>query len=218
MISNLKIEINGLPHSYASFNEWNAQLIMSNRANSRVIQRKKIGGYYRSRFNANFKPSAIISARVNAEYAVYNSQYDMPFDTPSKEDKEIKKADVIDMHQYLKKDVYRVLKDKVLGYKEIISDEDFEAPSEKTIGDTLFFIDNILKKHGVIASKVRPVADGEINFFWNNREFTLDVALYGDDKYYYYFEDKVKKVKYSKENGLEQPLDEDALKMIKSKW
>lgn len=127
-------------------------------------------------------------------------------------------ANVINLHNYINYDSYAEVKEKITNFLKIKNHEMVEAPSEKTVQDALYFVDNVLKKQGIVCSLIRPVSDGEINFFWDNDSFILDVALYGDDKYYYYFENKSSKNKYSLEQCIEDPFDGAALSLLKAKW
>lgn len=219
MTSQLKIGINGLPQAYPLFNAWLSNpALTSNGGFSGASEIQRRNSSRKFIVGSNINARAAISSKVNEEYITYSTWAEMVYRSLRETIFERKKAEVINISLHLKTDIYQDLKAKVSGYSAIQSDDDFEAPNDKTIKDALFFIDNIIKKQGVKVSRVRPVADGEINFFWSNSDFTLDVALYGDDKYYYYFEDKSKGIKYSREKSLEQALDVDALNMIKSKW
>lgn len=221
MTSQLKIDINGASQAYPFFNEWmsNAMsginnLFISTHSNECTNFKKSL----QYTLNRHVR-GRTFGSKLNTQYfMMYSSHFAMGSEKLDKNGCEPKKAQVIDISKYLKTDLYQNIKEKISAYCNIESDGDIEAPSEKTIQDAIFFVDNILKKQGVNLGRVRPVDDGEINFFWNTKDFTLDVALYGDDKYYYYFEDKFKKTKFSAEKFLEQPLDDDALAMIKSKW
>lgn len=219
MTSQLKIDINGLSQTYPLVNSWTSDpAFTSNGCLTGALgsQRGRVSRSFPVERSMHRKTA--ISSRVNKQYMAYYAWVDIAFNPIIENSLERKKAEVIDISYYLRKDIYQDLKDRVSEYSAIESNEDFEAPSMKTIQDALFFIDNIIKKQGVKVGKVRPVADGEINFFWNNAAFTLDIALYGDNKYYYYFEEKYKGIKYSQEKSLDESLDDAALDMIKSKW
>lgn len=68
---------------------------------------------------------------------------------------------------------------------------DSVAPSIETINEAKYIILEIIEKNSLSAPKIRPVADGEINFYWNTDGYLIDMAFFGEGVYSYYYKNKL---------------------------
>ena len=68
---------------------------------------------------------------------------------------------------------------------------DSVAPSSDAINEAKYIITEVIEKKTLTAPKIRAVADGEINFYWNTDGYLIDMAFFGEGVYSYYYKNKL---------------------------
>jgi hypothetical protein len=115
---------------------------------------------------------------------------------------------------------YNFALSKVDGFTDLsVGWDGFDAnpPTLQAIHDAKFFIDNNIRKLGLVMPIIRAITDGEINLFWDLRDIILDVAIFGDGNFSYYSNLK----KLNEENYDDLPINEslpyEYIEMLKVK-
>lgn len=89
--------------------------------------------------------------------------------------------------------IYESLTKRIEGFTnkyEVAEGVDIIPPSAKAIDNSLFFIENNLRRIGFSEPMINKFDDGEINIFWDNKIGLVDVAIFGNDMYAYYAKNK----------------------------
>jgi len=79
---------------------------------------------------------------------------------------------------------FRFLRDGWLGTDSV-------APNAEAINEAKSILINVIEKHSLRAPKIRAVADGEVNFYWNTDGYLIDMAFFGEGEYSYYYKNKL---------------------------
>lgn len=79
---------------------------------------------------------------------------------------------------------FRFLRDGWLGTDSV-------APNAEAINEAKSILINVIEKHSLTAPKIRAVADGEVNFYWNTDGYLIDMAFFGEGEYSYYYKNKL---------------------------
>lgn len=64
------------------------------------------------------------------------------------------------------------------------------APSLEAIDEAKGLLINVIEKNSLAVPTLRAVSDGEVNFYWNNDGFLIDMAFFGEGEYSYYYKNK----------------------------
>lgn len=83
------------------------------------------------------------------------------------------------------------------------------APSSEAIEEAKKVLINVIEKNSLAVPTLRVVSDGEVNFYWNNEGFLIDMAFFGEGEYSYYYKNKL--------NGEEEYDDVPVAKGFSSK-
>lgn len=65
------------------------------------------------------------------------------------------------------------------------------APHVEAINEAKNILINVIEKYSLAAPKIRAVADGEVNFYWNTDGYLIDMAFFGEGEYAYYYKNKL---------------------------
>lgn len=65
------------------------------------------------------------------------------------------------------------------------------APSGKAIDEAKFILLHYIHNKSLKQPKIRAISDGEVNFYWDNDGFLIDMAFFGEGEYSYYYKNKV---------------------------
>ncbi|ABP60034.1 hypothetical protein [Enterobacter sp. 638] len=68
---------------------------------------------------------------------------------------------------------------------------DSVAPNTEAINEAKYILMEIIEKNALTVPKIRAVADGEINFYWNTDGYLIDMAFFGEGAYSYYYKNKL---------------------------
>ncbi|MFJ3457038.1 hypothetical protein ACIPMZ_08690 [Scandinavium goeteborgense] len=79
---------------------------------------------------------------------------------------------------------FRSLRDGWLGADSV-------APNIEAINEAKEILINVIEKYSLAAPKIRAVADGEVNFYWNTDGYLIDMAFFGEGEYSYYYKNKL---------------------------
>ncbi|MBL5905958.1 hypothetical protein [Serratia fonticola] len=98
---------------------------------------------------------------------------------------------------------------KLDGLRQHVNEvEDVDLPTNEAIEDARSFIENNLRKHGLVIPKIRAISGGEINFYWDNSEAILDVAILGDGTFSFYSKVKDSKLEFCDDKKIIESLPE----------
>lgn len=88
------------------------------------------------------------------------------------------------------------------------------APAKEAIGEAESFI-SMITKNQILEPYISLAADGEINFYWKNDDFLLDVGFFGEGVYSLYAKMTSGKEIIKDDLKLTAPLLEDVASLIR---
>lgn len=65
------------------------------------------------------------------------------------------------------------------------------SPNQVAIIEAKDVLLNVILENCLVTPKIRAVADGEVNFFWNTDGYLIDMAFFGEGAYSYYYKNKL---------------------------
>lgn len=68
---------------------------------------------------------------------------------------------------------------------------DSVAPNVEAIKEAKNILISVIEKYSLAEPKIRAVADGEVNFYWNTDGYLIDMAFFGEGEYSYYYKNKL---------------------------
>lgn len=90
---------------------------------------------------------------------------------------------------------------------------DAQPPSKKAVDEAEKFIAS-LSAFPILEPHISLAADGEINFYWKNKDFLLDLGFFGDGLYSYYAKTSSGKEYTDDDIPVEDPLPETIKNLI----
>lgn len=92
-----------------------------------------------------------------------------------------------------------------------------DLPAKEAVEDAKSFIETNLRRYGMVIPKIRTISGGEINFYWDNNEVILDVAIFGDGTFSYYSKVKSDNLECCDDKGIFELLPEILLEKLRVK-
>ena len=104
---------------------------------------------------------------------------------------------------------------KLASYKEGWSGLGSVPPKRESVEEAERFI-SIITKDNVLEPYISLAADGEINFYWKNDDFLLDIGFFGDGVYSLYAKVRSEQEIIEDDLSLEYPLPESVASLIRA--
>lgn len=123
-------------------------------------------------------------------------------------------SDTIKKNSAINKAIGRIL---ALGmYEDGWNSSESVKPSPRTVMDAQKLARNIFSKK-IVFPIISLSDDGEISFYWDRKEYILDIGVFGDGNYSYYFKDTLGNELFADDVPIEYISQDQVIGMIEIK-
>lgn len=101
-------------------------------------------------------------------------------------------------------------------YKDGWNSSESIKPKSTTIQDAQQLARDILSKR-IVSPTISLSDDGEISFYWDEQQYILDVGVFGDGSYSYYYKDTNGNELFADDKSIKNILEDEIIRMIEIK-